>query len=151
MGKAAFCCSSSQERIAARGHIWELWLVFLYAQIIFENPQGLTKNKSHWCKFEFLLNCLVFTSVHFWECRHLLVGSLGIPSVSIAVPSFHASAAPHPRPLAQYQWCSMNVYSTRMQPKTKSLFRYGDWGSTLWLLPLNVYYLHLKKKTESRK
>lgn len=34
-----------------------------------------------------------FAFVHLRECLCVLVGRLGIPSVSIAVPSFHASAA----------------------------------------------------------
>lgn len=58
----------------------------------------------------------------------------------------------NPLPLAHYQRCSMNVHSTRMQPKTKSLFRYGGWGPTLWLLALTyITFLLKKKKAESRK
>lgn len=47
MGKADFCCGWPQQRIAAPAHTWDLWLAFVCPQLIFENPQSVSKNKSH--------------------------------------------------------------------------------------------------------
>lgn len=56
----------------------------------------------------------------------------------------------NPLPLAHYQRCSMNVHSTRMQPKTKSLFRYGGWGGDIVTPCFNIYYLPFKKRRRQK-